>query len=337
MPNRLRRALSLVLSLVLGGVLLWLALRGADLGAVGRALADGQWGWMVPFVLVGVASVAVRAWRWGVLIEALPEQRAPVPLRLTSASVAIGYLVNYAAPRVGELARSANVARRAESSFTGVLGTVVAERVLDVLGLAVALASVALMYGERTGAIVDAVSDGVSGLLAAVPVWVVVLAGLGLVVALVVGLVLIRRGGALGNVVGAFRDGLASVATSGRPGVLVLSTVLLWATYGAMADLPLRLLGMDAAYGLGAAEAWAVMAVGGIGMAIPSPGGTGSFHYATVLALTLLFAVPETPAATYAILVHASGVVFYCLLGALALATQGTSLRTLTADARTAP
>ena len=336
-PDRLRRALSLALSLALGGVLLWLALRGADLAAVVRALADGRWGWMVPFVLVGLASVAVRAWRWGVLIEALPEQRSPVPLRLTAASVSIGYLVNYAAPRVGELARSANVARRAEASFTGVLGTVVAERVLDVLGLALALASVALFYGDRTGPLVDAVAEGVAGLAGAVPLWAAVLAGSVLAAALAVAVRAVRRGGALGAVAGAFRDGLASVATSGRPGTLLVPTALLWATYGAMADLPFRLLGMDAAYGLGPAEAWAVMAVGGIGMAIPSPGGTGSFHYATVVALTLLFAVPETPAATYAILVHATGVVFYCGLGALALATQGTSLRAVTADVPPAP
>ncbi len=103
-----------------------------------------------------------------------------------------------------------------------------------------------------------------------------------------------------------------------------------------MSDLPLRLLGLDAAYGLGPVEAWAVMAVGGIGMALPSPGGTGSFHYATVQALTLLFGVAVTPAATYALLVHAAGVVFYCLLGVAALALQGTSLGALTRAPETA-
>lgn len=330
MTDRTKRLLSLLLSLGLGALLLWLALRNADLGAVAGALADGEWGWMVPFVGVGLASVALRAWRWGMLIDALPGRAARTPLALTSASVAIGYLVNYAAPRLGEVARTANVSRRADVPFTAVLGTVVAERILDVIVLAVALLSVLLLYGDRVGGILGQARETVAGVLD-VPLWAVGLAAVLIAAlgALAVGLVL-RRSGRVGALLAQFRDGLASVTRTGRPGLVVLSTVLLWLSYGLMSDLPFRLLGMDAAYGLGPVEAWAVMAVGGIGMALPAPGGTGSFHYATVQALTLLFGVAVTPAATYAILVHAAGVVFYCVLGVLAVALQGASLRTLT-------
>ncbi|MAQ92135.1 MAG: TIGR00374 family protein [Rhodothermaceae bacterium] len=326
MTDRTKRLLSLLLSLVLGGGLLWLALRNADLGAVAEAFAAGEWIWMVPFVALGLVSVALRAWRWGMLIDALPGRSGRVPLRLTSASVAIGYLVNYAAPRLGEVARTANVSRRAEAPFSAVLGTVVAERVLDVVMLALALLSVVALYGERVHAILGQAWTSLAGLLD-VPLWMLVVAAL-VVAGLGVGvLLLLRRGrGRIAGLLAQFKDGFTSVGRTGRPGLVILSTVLLWVCYGLMSDLPFRLLGMDAAYGLGPLDAWAVMAVGGIGMALPSPGGTGSFHYATVLALTLLFAVDPTPAATYALLVHAAGVVFYCILGVVALASQGTSV-----------
>ena len=337
MSDRLKGLLSLLASLALGAGLLWLALREADLEAVGQALAQGEWVWIVPFVLAGLASVAVRAWRWGLLVEALPEQQAPVPLRETSASVVIGYLVNYAAPRLGEVARAAHLSRRTSSSFTGVLGTVVAERVLDVAGLALALLSVAVLFGDRVTGLFQEAAAGARGLAASVPVWLVVVAGVVAVVALVGAAVVVRRGrNRFAALLSSFRDGLVSVVRTGRPGAVVLSTVLLWATYALMADLPLRLLGLDEAYGLGLVDAWAVMAIGGIGMALPSPGGTGSFHYATVQALTLLFAVGATPAATYAILVHAAGVVFYCALGVAALAATGTTFRAVTGAARRA-
>ena len=335
MPDRLKGLLSLLVSLALGLGLLWLALRGADLGAVAEALADGEWVWLGPFVLVGAASVVIRAWRWGLLVDALPDRRGRVPLSLTTASVAIGYLVNYAAPRLGEVARAANVSRRAGAPFSAVFGTVVAERVLDVVALALALGSVALLFGDRLGAILGTMTAHLAGLASRTPGWAVVgavVAGL----ALLAGAAwLLRRGsGKVSELLASFKDGLASVAHTGRPGAVVVSTVLLWASYGLMADLPLRLLGLDEAFGLGLTEAWAVMAIGGIGMALPAPGGTGSFHYATVQALTLLFAVSVTPAATYALLVHAAGIVFYCVLGVAALALQGTSLGTLTARAR---
>ena len=335
MPDRLKGLLSLVASLALGLGLLWLALRGADLGAVADALADGEWVWLGPFVLVGLASVVVRAWRWGLLVDALPGRDGRVPLALTSASVAIGYLVNYAAPRLGEVARAANVSRGAEAPFSAVFGTVVAERVLDVIALALALGSVALLFGDRLGAIVGEMTGHLGAVVERTPLWAAALAAVAGLVGLAGAALVVRRGsGRVAELLASFRDGLASVVRTGRPGAVLVSTVLLWACYALMADLPLRLLGMDQAFGLGLTEAWAVMAIGGIGMALPAPGGTGSFHYATVQALTLLFAVSVTPAATYALLVHAAGIVFYCVLGVAALAVQGTSLGSLTAQAR---
>lgn len=335
MPDRLRGLLSLFASLLLGGGLLWLALRGADLGAVGEALAAGEWGWLAPFVLVGLASVVIRAWRWGLLIDALPGRTGRVPLRVTSASVAIGYLVNYAAPRLGEVARAANVARRADAPFAGVFGTVVAERVLDVLALALALLSVGALFGSRVGHLLREALAHLASLARQTPPWAVALGLAVLIAGLAAAAWWMRRGrGRIAGLLASFRDGLASVGRTGRAGTVLLSTVLLWVSYGVMADLPLRLLGLDEIYGLGPLDAWAVMAIGGIGMALPAPGGTGSFHYATVQALTLLFAVAVTPAATYALLVHASGIVFYSILGLAALAAQGTRFGTLTGQAR---
>ena len=336
--SRLRSLLPVVASLALAVGLLWLALRGADLGEIGPALAGGAWGWALPFVVVSVLSVVIRAWRWGLLIGALPG-RPRAGLRLTTASVFIGYLVNYAAPRLGEVARTANVARGSDATFSGVLGTVVAERVLDVVALALALGAVALAYGGRLSGMGDAAVAGVRDVLASVPagvVWALAAAALALAVA---GAWWLRRRPAAEagpSLLDAFRDGLASLVRTGRPVALVGSTAALWACYVVMSDLPLRLLGLSGAYGLGPAEAGAVMAVGGVGMALPAPGGTGSFHYATVQALTVLFAVTATSAATYAILVHAAGVVFYCAGGVLALVWQGTTLGDVRAEAEAA-
>ena len=340
---RLRSLLPALASLALAAGLLWLALRDADLAGVARALAGGAWGWAVPFVAVGVLSVVVRAWRWGLLIEALPAHPR-AGLKLTTASVFIGYLVNYAAPRLGEVARTANVARNSEATFSGVLGTVVAERLLDVVALALALGAVALAYGGRLGAVWAAFAEGARGVVGGLPsgaVWG--LAALAVVAAGGAAWWFRRRSaappersGGLAGLLDSFRGGLVSLGRTGRPGALLGSTALLWACYVVMSDLPLRILGLSSAYGLGLGDAGAIMAVGGVGMALPAPGGTGSFHYATVQALTLLFAVAATPAATYAILVHAAGVVLYCAFGVLALVWQGTSLGDVRAEAEAA-
>ena len=345
MSPRLKSTLAFAGSLALGGGLLYLALRGADFDAVWSGLRDGVWGWLVPLFLVSVASVAIRAWRWRLLLNALPAEadRRPVTFETSFVSVMIGYLVNYAAPRLGEFARAANVSSRTGRSFPAVFGTVVADRVLDVAMLLLALLSVALLYGPRLDGVWSAFGDGLAGAREALPTL-----SLGMVAGLIVATLALaslawaiarRARGLSGRLLGLalhFRDGLSAVLRLPQRGALVLSTLLLWASYGLMADIPLRLLGLSEAYGIGLVDAWALMAVGAVGMSLPSPGGAGSYHYATVLTLTVLFGVAASPAAAYAVIGHAAQLVFYCLSGVAALVWQGTSLKAIRATATAA-
>lgn len=322
-------------SLVLAGGLLWLSLRDADFGAVAAALRGASWGWLVPMAGLSFLSVAIRAWRWHLLLGALPADGPRPTLRLTLGATFIGYLVNYAAPRAGEVARAANVSARSGLAFPAVVGTVVAERVLDVVSLAVALLIVLLFYGDRVAFVTEGLSAAVAAALAGVSVAVLAVGVLAFValVAVVVRTARRRMSGRLAGLVAGFRDGLAAVGRTRRTAALVGSTVLMWATYALMADLPLRLLGLSSAYGLSLLDAFAVMAVGAVGMSLPSPGGAGSYHYATVQALTQLFAVGASGAATYALLAHAAQLVFYVAAGVIALVAQGTSLRAVRAGA----
>ncbi len=330
MTSRFKSVLAVVGSLVLAGGLLWLSLRNADMAAVGSALREARWAWLVPMTLVSLLSVVVRAWRWRVLLASLapasrPESAVP-SLGLATGATMIGYLVNYAAPRAGEVARAVNVSARSGLPFAPVAGTVVAERVLDVLTLGVALLIVVALYGGR----VAFLTEGLGAALAARGPLLALVAVVGLLLVGVAVWLVRRSAGRLARLVGGFRDGLATVVRARRPLALVASTVGLWACYAVMADLPLRLLGID---GLSLVDAFAVMSVGAIGMALPSPGGAGSYHYATVQALTVLFAVGASDAATYALLSHAAQLVFYAVAGGVALVVQGTSLAALRAPA----
>lgn len=347
MSPRLRTGLALAGSFALGGGLLYVALRGADLAAVGGAIRDGAWGWLVPLALVTVASVVVRAWRWAILLDTLPRtDGSPLtdrtPLRVALTSVLIGYLVNLAVPRLGEVVRAGNVAARRPVGFAAVVGTVVAERLLDVAMLVVALVSVSLIFGDRLGAVAGEAARGVERLVAGLPASVDVLVVGGLV-ALVAAVVTLRvrrrraRGTAPSRTAGLaaqFKDGALTLVRTGRPLALTVSTLLIWACYVVMSYIPLQILGMTDTYALGLVDAWALMTVGAVGMSLPAPGGAGSFHYATIQTLVLLFAVPVLPATSYAVLGHASQLLFYAVTGTAALLVQGTGLRAATQAAK---
>ena len=347
MSPRVRTGLALAGSFALGGGLLYVALRGVNLADVWRQLEHGAWGWLVPLAGVTVLSVVARAWRWAILLDTLPRkdgrpQTEPTPFRVALISELIGYLVNLAVPRLGEVVRAGNIAARRPVRFAAVVGTVVAERLLDVLMLVVALVSVSLIFGARLGAVAKEAGQGIERLVAGLPASLDVLIVGGLL-AIVIAAVTLRvrarrrRGDAVQrgpSLVAQFRDGALTIVRTGRPVALVASTLVMWGCYVVMSYLPLKILGMTATYGLGLVDAWGLMTVGAVGMSLPSPSGAGSFHYATIQTLDLLFHVDREAATSYAVLAHAAQLLFYAVAGTIALLVQGTGLRAATAAAQ---
>lgn len=339
MSTRLRNILVQAGSFLLAGLLLYLALRGVDFARMGLILREANYWWLLPLSLVTLLSHVLRAWRWQILLAALPADGPDAPskrvsLRVAFCSLMIGYMVNYAVPRAGEVVRSASLARAADVSFSQVLGTVVVERILDVVTLAVALVSVFILLFDRLDAVRAHLIDPALSLLAGISPLYYLLA-LGLLVALGAwGLRLLRRRedgapGRLARTVASFKEGMLTLVHSPRRGALAGSTLAIWFCYLLMAHLPFVLFGMDHAYGLRLIDSWSVMNLGALGVALPFPGGTGSYHFITIDTLDFLFNVPRDPAASYAILAHAGQLVLYVAVGFVCLLLQGAGLEAL--------
>lgn len=346
MSRRLKSTLVQAASFVLGGVLLWLALRNVDFGALGGALRTANYWYLLPLAALLLGAHLLRAWRWQMLLEALPdaEQRTQrVPLKTAFYSVMIGYMVNYAAPRLGEVARTANLATQTRLPFSGVLGTVVVERLLDVLVLAMGLLVALVMLADRTVALAPIFSPA-ADLVADPPVawWIIIVAGLVVAVggALLFRAVLRRSarteglGGRVAATLRSFRDGLASVLRAPRRLGIVGTTLAIWAAYLVMTYLPLPMLGITD-FGMG--DAWVLLMVGSVGMSVPSPGGIGSYHYVTIRTMEGLFGVATAPATAYAVLSHAAQLVLYTVVGFACVLLQGASFRDLREQTARAP
>jgi len=126
------RAISLVVSLLLAGVLLYLSLRGIDWRVVWRTLAATRWSFIGLACLIASCSVFMRSLRWRILLNA--EGRLPVSTVFWGTM--IGYLGNSFLPaRAGEVARSLLMSRHGALSRTYVLTTALAERLSDVIAL----------------------------------------------------------------------------------------------------------------------------------------------------------------------------------------------------------
>ncbi len=347
-----RRRLFQIGSFVLAGALLGLALYGVDLSNIWAAFSEADYRYLLPLIALILGSNLLRAWRWQILVEALPPPKGCEDDRLSTgrmleasfSSVMIGYMVNYAAPRMGEVARTANLSARTDYRFSSLFGTVVSERIFDTAVLGVALLSTVGLLFQRLDVLQTQFFAPAWARLQSIPT--------GWVVGVVVGIVLVgtvfflgvrgllrREDSWLGRTwrnrlkpaLLSFNEGMGTLLHSPRRIGIFVSTVGMWGGYLLMAYLPFRMLHLAEPYGIGILDAWALMAIGALGILVPSPGGIGSYHYITEQALVHLYGVPAAEALTYAVLTHGAQLVFYTLSGGVAVLYQGAGLRPLLA------
>jgi uncharacterized protein (TIRG00374 family) len=173
-------------------------------------------------IVLYFTACAVRGERWQVLLE---ENGAAPDRRDTYSLIAVGYLGNNVLPaRAGDALRVVLLAPRAQTDRRTVLGTLVAERLCDVLLLG--LLFVGLAYGLLRGAGVDVFGDRLAVALLVLGVVVAILA----VVAAV-----LHRSGRLRRVVDFIKPMAAATRNllRGRHGLEVLVlTVGIWALEG---------------------------------------------------------------------------------------------------------
>ena len=334
MPPRLRKILIQVAGFVLAAVFLYLALRGVDLGEILHAFRTADYRWLIPVVAVLLGSHVLRAWRWQILLRALPEDElagSQPRVRPAFSSLMIGYMINYAAPRLGEVARSANMATRSRLSFSSVLGTVAAERLIDVVMLAIALISVVFLLSDRLGMLeqlfVQPFQDVNLILVGAIVLLIGVLTVLGFF-----GLRRLVRSESVPfitrwsrrakSVVDSFMDGFRTLARAPQRGLVAGISVGMWLLYAVAAYIPFQMLHLAQPFDISIGDAWSIMVLGSLGVVVPSPGGAGSYHYITVETLVHLFDVTRSPAASYAFLTHAAQMVLYIIVGVICLLLQ---------------
>lgn len=314
----------IVTSLLGLGILVWL-LSMLDAAALGRALRDLDLVVLGGVILVAQLNHVVRAWRWKVLLG----KGCDLSLRQVYAAHIVGSAANYVLPlRTGELVRAAALQRLGGGSFSASVGSVVAERLLDVawlLGAALLalalfpLADVAVALGElRITASSESWLDAVF-LLGAF------LGGFA-ILGVLLWWALRGRGAAqtdaaawprLREAGGQFARGLGSLGNARSLVLSVAATLLIWGI--AQANALLLMHGYPLGTEPTAGKAFLLLACVALGMALPNaPGNLGSLHLAIVLGL--LFGTPGLDvqqAIGFAIVYHLAGFVPTVLVGYL--------------------
>ena len=137
MKNTIIKILKFIIFFTLGIFIFWLIYKDQDIERIKSVLKNEvNYFWIVVSLFIGLISHISRTLRWGLMIEPIGHKPRFVN---TFMAVMIGYLMNMAFPRMGEISRCGVLARYEKISFTKLFGTVVAERLIDVVSLLILL------------------------------------------------------------------------------------------------------------------------------------------------------------------------------------------------------
>jgi glycosyltransferase 2 family protein len=320
--------LKYVLSIAGGGLLLWLSMRGVNFDELRTGFREADYLWVGLGLVVAVLSHWLRAARWVILFRAAGYESNTMNL---FASVMVGNMVNQALPRAGEISRATVTARSEKIPLSVTFGTMVTDRIFDVIALGLlVLAVMALQYKEILRIMDKAFStppDPSAVVEPGMPLWqIIALAIIGL--ALLVFLVFRKRilASHLYARIKRFSketwEAVLSVRKMDKPWLFILHTVGIWFCYILMTYLVF--FSLSASSDLPLLFALTAFVMGGIGMVFPSPGGIGSYHFAIIMSFVAYgpsFGWTEQAARTVgtnlAFIIHTSQMIMMILVGLL--------------------
>jgi uncharacterized protein (TIRG00374 family) len=133
--KRLKKISFITLPIALGVFLIWYSVSKftpADIQSIKASFESANYWWVALSLFFGILSHLSRAYRWQFLLEPLGYKPKFANSIMT---VLIAYLLNLFIPRSGEIARAASIKKYENIPFEKAIGTIVAERVADVIML----------------------------------------------------------------------------------------------------------------------------------------------------------------------------------------------------------
>ncbi len=306
-----------VLLAVAAGLLLY-ALKGMDIKKIMQQIFSANIFWVSVSGVISIIAFVVRAHRWNLLIE--PMGYSP-SLKNTTYSVMVGYFANLAVPRLGEVSRCGALSKAESIPFNKLLGTVIVERIIDVISLFICILLAAIIEYKRLGnffnqKVFSPLGKKFSQLFESPLLLVVIIVlFLALCIAAIYFFRKSKKRGAespINKIIKGFIDGLRSVANLKRPGLFIFQSAFIWVLY--FLGVYVALFAFPFTSGLGAGAALFLLVAGGLGMSAPVQGGIGTYHLLVSQGL-VLYGVIEENGLAFAFMLHGLQMILVIALG----------------------
>jgi len=277
--------------------------------------------WLLVSTLFSFIALYSRGYRWKLLIEPLGYSPR---VSNTTYAVMVGYLANLAFPRLGEVTRCGSLGTAEDIPFNKLLGTVVVERIIDVLSLLLCIILVAIIEFNRLGSFLRKnfaeplfakMKSVTSSTIGMVVLLLAILVFIGLIV-LFVRYSKKKSGSKWAALINGFLNGLVSIKHLRRPWLFIFHSIFIWVLY--YLSVYVCLFALPFTSNLGPAAALFLLVAGGLGMSAPVQGGIGAYHLLVSQGL-LLYGVTLEDGLSFATLLHSLQMVTVIVTGSIAM------------------
>ncbi len=307
MNKKITKILKLTFPLILGVVLVWYSLSKISFQELVLYFKNANYIYIGLGLLFGLLSHLSRAYRWKFMIEPMGYS-----LRMSNSIMAVfaAYLVNYTIPRAGEITRATILTNYEGVPFEKGFGTIVAERVADVL-MMVCIITITLLlefefiyqfFNERFN-----------------PLKIVIGGSILLVIGILM-MVLIKRSQSKLAVkikifIGGLIEGAMSIFKMKKKWAFIFHTVFIWAMYVLMFYITTFALDETTNIPLAAILIGFISASFSIAA---TNGGIGSYPVAVFAAFSI-FSIAKEPSIAFGWIMWSSQTLLIIVLGGLSL------------------
>jgi len=321
----------------IGAMLLYVAFKDVDFPSLLKDIIHADFRWLGLSFLFGVIAMMSRAQRWRIVLEPLGYKPSFVNC---FNGVSLGYFANIAFPRMGEVVRCTTLNQTEKIPVNKLIGTVVVERLIDVMMLLSLIVIVIFTQAELFGTffmknVFGEKLNTFSDLKKNTGIWLYLIP----LAFAIGGFFLIRyflkKFGEHSFVkkVREFASGIAqgfiALFKMKNKAGFIFHTLFIWFNYFLMTWVCVYSYAPTAA--LNAFDGLFLMVVGGLGMTAPTPAGIGPFHLLVKAALELYGIVPVLnpvtlkkydPGITFATIVHTTQFVMTVCAGLFSLSVM---------------
>ena len=311
MKNKLIKILKIFLPIAIGVYLTWYFVSNSTLTEKEyflQSLSEVNYGWILVALIIAFFAHLSRAYRWKYLLETLDLKPK---LSLMYHSVMIGYIINLTIPRSGELARAAYFSRYQKTKSDQIFGTIVIERVIDLVMFALVFFIAFLFQADQDKFNeLRQISNGSSNpyLIPSLLIFGIIFLGV------LAGIKKVRLK-VLNFLKGIILGATAILRLKNKIGFLI-HTFFIWACYitmlwiSAMALPDIENITINAVFASFVAGAIAIGA---------TPGGIGLYPIMVASVLTELYGYDGQVAKSFGMLMWSSQTIFMILLGIISL------------------